>query len=93
MVPPVHDPAAGRIRAGAVRGPGCETAMRVVVYLKESVFGVDRVLARGERTLRDGRVDLSYGCGVAREMKVYVQIGDTRETMRKSAIVAISGCG
>jgi hypothetical protein len=67
--------------------------MRVVVYLKERVFGVDRVLARGERTLRDGRVDLSYACGPAREMKVYVQLGDTRETRVDSPVVAIAGCG
>ncbi len=91
--PPVLDETTGTLRAGAQRGPGCPTAVRLVVLLKERRFGVDRVLARGERTLRDGQVALAYGCGPARDMKVYVQVGDSRETRRKSAIVAIAGCG
>jgi hypothetical protein len=54
---------------------------------------VDRVLARGERTVRDGRVDLAHACGPPRDMAVYVQVGDTRDTRQRSAAVAISGCG
>jgi hypothetical protein len=91
--PPVLDPATGTLRAGAERGPGCPTAMRLVVFMKERMFGVDRILARGERTLRDGRVDLAYACGPAKDMNVYVQVGDSRETKHKSAAVAIAGCG
>lgn len=93
LVPPSFDAAAGAIRAGAVRGPGCGTATRVVVDLKERVFGVDHVLARGERVLRDGRVGLVHGCAVPRDMTVYVQVGDTRETIVKSDAAAIAGCG
>lgn len=90
---PALDPASGTLRAGAARGPGCPTAMRIVLLLKERRFGPDRVLARGERTLTDGRVDLAHGCGPPRPMRVYVQLGDSRETRRRSPTVAISGCG
>lgn len=90
---PVLDPATGTLRAGAERGPDCPTAMRLVVLLKERRLGVDRVLARGERTLRDGRVGLAHACGPARAMRVYVQVGDDRATRRRSPAVAISGCG
>jgi hypothetical protein len=76
-----------------VRGPGCPTATEVILFLKEERFGVDRVLARGQRTLRDGRVELRYACGLPREMTVYVQLGETRETRRRSAKVRLADCG
>ncbi|MFQ3595336.1 MAG: hypothetical protein SNJ63_04435 [Sphingomonadaceae bacterium] len=93
LLAPVFDAEHGTLRAGAVRGPDCQTAMELIVFLKEKAFGVDRVLAHGRRTLRDGRVDLVHACGPARDMKVYVQVGDTRETKRKSPVVVLSGCG
>lgn len=82
----------GVVEGGIVRGPGCETALTLSVLLKEQIPGVDKVLARGKRTFRDGRMDLTWACRGTRDMKVYVQIGEGN-TKQKTSPVLIQGCG
>jgi len=92
FIEPVLVEGRGVVEGGVVRGPGCETALTLSVLLKEQVPGVDRVLARGKRTFRDGRMDLTYACRGPRDMKVYVELLDGSRR-QKTPPVLIAGCG
>ncbi|WP_448580649.1 hypothetical protein [Thermaurantiacus sp.] len=91
-IEPRHVAAAGVLEAGLIRGPGCETAATIELYLKEKTRGLDRTLAQARRTFREGRIDLAYACGPARRMKVYLQLGSPPDK-RKTAVTTIEGCG
>lgn len=82
----------GVLEGGLVRGPGCDVATTIELYLKEKTRGLDRTLARARRTMRDGRIDLVHACGPARPMKVYLQLGSPPEK-RTTAAIPIEGCG
>jgi hypothetical protein len=92
FIEPHYVAAAGVIEAGLIRGPGCDTATTIELYLKEQTRGLDRTLAQARRTYREGRIDLSYACGPARRMKVYLQLGSP-PNKRTTAVTAIEGCG
>lgn len=92
FIEPRHVAAAGVLEAGLIRGPGCDTATTVELYLKEQTRGLDKTLAQARRTFRDGRIDLVYGCGPPRRMKVYLQLG-APPNKRTTAVTTIEGCG
>lgn len=92
FIEPQHVEGRGVVEAGLIRGPGCETATTIELYLKEQTRGLDRTLARARRTLRDGRIDLVYGCGPPRRMKVYLQVG-APPSKQTTPVTIIEGCG
>jgi hypothetical protein len=64
----------------------------VKLFLKARNAGVDQVLARAVRTLRDGRIDLVHACRGPKDLDVYVQLGENRGATR-TEVVRIPACG
>lgn len=85
-------PTRGVVEGGVIRGPDCPTAITLQLFLKARRPGVDEVLARGVRTLRDGRMELVFACRGTRELEVYLQVGEGRAATR-TAPVRVPACG